>query len=63
MDSIKAPLLPFWATSLVVFEKRFINETAPEVLFAAFETLAPVGLKLEISTPTPHLLLKSCANC
>ena len=27
------------------------------------DTLAPEGRKFEISTPTPHLLLKSCANC
>ena len=34
-----------------------------KVLPAAFETLDPEGRKLEISTPTPHLLLNNWASC
>ena len=40
-----------------------MKETAPVVLPAALETFALAGLKPEISTPTPHLLLNNCTNC
>ena len=59
IESIKAPLLPFCATSLVVLENLFIKETAPEVLPAALETLDPDGRRFEISTPTVVICLTS----
>ena len=53
IEIISAPRLPFCPISPVVIEYNSINETAPDVVLAALCTVAPFGLSLEISIPTP----------
>ena len=60
---IKAPRLLFCPTSLVVFENLSMKDIAPVDVPAALVTLASFGLNVDMSQPTPHLRLKSCANC
>ncbi len=59
-ESIRAPLLPSCATSLVELEYLSMKGTSPVEVRAEFLTGDPLGRICERSCPTPPLLFINC---
>jgi hypothetical protein len=53
MEIMRAPRRPRWPMVPVVVEKRWMKETAPELVMAALRVGVPFGRRVEMSKPQP----------